>query len=79
MPKCWQTPHSNCEKTSMKTAEIPAKKPITVKFQRTAIFGYVGLLILMPLWMFVFAREKATAMALFLPCTYCHYYFLLKA
>lgn len=58
MPKCWQTPHSNCEKTSMKTAEIPAKKPITVKFQRTAIFGYVGLLILMPLWMFVFAPRE---------------------
>ena len=42
----------------MKTAEIPAKKPITIKFQRTAIFGYVGLLILMPLWMFVFSPRE---------------------
>ena len=32
------------------------KKPVTKKFQRLALFGYVGLLILMPLWMFVFAR-----------------------
>lgn len=31
------------------------KKSITLKFQRTAIIGYVGLLILMPLWLFFIA------------------------
>ncbi|WP_350547436.1 MULTISPECIES: DUF2069 domain-containing protein, partial [Gammaproteobacteria] len=36
----------------MTTADSPAKKPITVKFQRAALFGYVGLLILIPLWMY---------------------------
>ena len=36
-------------------ASEPAKKPITIKFQRLALFGYIGLLILMPLWMFVLA------------------------
>ena len=36
----------------MNTAQPPAKKPITVKFQRIALIGYIGLLILMPLWMY---------------------------
>ncbi|KHM49495.1 membrane protein [Pseudoalteromonas distincta] len=36
----------------MTTADSPAKKPITVKFQRAALFGYVGLLVLIPLWMY---------------------------
>ncbi|MDP4983038.1 DUF2069 domain-containing protein [Pseudoalteromonas tunicata] len=31
------------------------KKSITKKFQRLALFGYIGLLILMPLWMFMFS------------------------
>jgi uncharacterized membrane protein len=39
----------------MTPADIPEKKPITIKFQRTALLGYVGLLILMPLWMFILA------------------------
>ena len=33
----------------MNTAQPPAKKPITVKFQRIALIGYIGLLILIPL------------------------------
>jgi uncharacterized membrane protein len=42
----------------MNIAENPAKKPITIKFQRLAIFGYVGLLILMPLWLFLLAPRE---------------------
>ena len=29
------------------------KKPLTQRFQKMALVGYVGLLILMPLWLFV--------------------------
>lgn len=36
----------------------PEKKAITVLFQRIALFGYFGLLILMPLWMFVFVPRE---------------------
>jgi uncharacterized membrane protein len=42
----------------MKAAAVTAKKPITIKFQRLALFGYVGLLLLMPLWMFVFSPRE---------------------
>ncbi|ATC94206.1 DUF2069 domain-containing protein [Pseudoalteromonas tunicata] len=35
------------------------KKSITKKFQRLALFGYIGLLILMPLWMFMFSPRDA--------------------
>ncbi|MFY8275453.1 DUF2069 domain-containing protein [Pseudoalteromonas sp. SSDWG2] len=39
-----------------------AKKPITKRFQLLAIIGYVGLLILMPLWLFVLsARDDYSA------------------
>ena len=34
------------------------KKSITQKFQRLALFVYAGLLILMPLWMFVFSPRE---------------------
>lgn len=37
---------------------LPAKKAITLTFQRIALFGYFGLLILMPLWMFVFVPRE---------------------
>ncbi|MBQ4833304.1 DUF2069 domain-containing protein [Pseudoalteromonas sp. MMG010] len=36
------------------SSAVTAKKTITKRFQRTALFGYIGLLTLMPLWMFVF-------------------------
>ncbi|WP_273048338.1 DUF2069 domain-containing protein [Pseudoalteromonas sp.] len=42
----------------MNTAQNPAKKPITIKFQRTAIVGYIGLFILMPLWMYVVPPQE---------------------
>ncbi|QZO14196.1 DUF2069 domain-containing protein [Pseudoalteromonas piscicida] len=35
-----------------------AKKPITRRFQRFALVGYFGLLILMPLWLFVLAPRE---------------------
>ncbi|MFC0117022.1 DUF2069 domain-containing protein [Pseudoalteromonas xiamenensis] len=34
------------------------KQPITKRYQRFALFGYIGLLILMPLWMFVFEPRE---------------------
>lgn len=34
------------------------KQPITKKFQTLALIGYIGLLILMPLWMFVFEPRE---------------------
>ena len=53
----------------MNTADTPAKKPITVKFQRTAIFGYVGLLLLFPLWMYFVPplNGNASFVSLFVP------------
>lgn len=47
----------------MNTAVEPAKKPITIRFQRIALFGYIGLLILMPLWMFVLAPREGYTFA----------------
>jgi uncharacterized membrane protein len=35
-----------------------AKQPITKKYQTLALVGYVGLLILMPLWLFVFEPRE---------------------
>ncbi|XQF92097.1 DUF2069 domain-containing protein [Pseudoalteromonas espejiana] len=53
----------------MNTADTPAKKPITIKFQRAAIFGYVGLLVLIPLWMYFVPplNGNASIAALFMP------------
>ncbi|MEL0642301.1 DUF2069 domain-containing protein [Pseudoalteromonas aliena] len=53
----------------MNTADNPAKKPITVKFQRAALFGYVGLLALIPLWMYFVPplNGNASLVSLFLP------------
>ena len=53
----------------MNTADTPSKKPITVKFQRTAIFGYVGLLLLFPLWMYFVPplNGNASFVSLFVP------------
>ncbi|KPH94230.1 hypothetical protein AMS58_13070 [Pseudoalteromonas porphyrae] len=34
------------------------KKAITVRFQRTAIIGYIGLLVLMPIWLFLIAPRE---------------------
>jgi uncharacterized membrane protein len=36
----------------------PTKQPITVTYQRLAIFGYVGLLVLMPTWLFWLAPRE---------------------
>ena len=46
-----------------------AKKPVTIKFQRLAIFGYVGLLLLMPIWMYMVPTqpESVSLMSLFVP------------
>lgn len=38
-------------------SDIP-KKPSTIKFQRLALFGYVGLLLLMPIWLFLIAPRE---------------------
>ncbi|RZM76416.1 DUF2069 domain-containing protein [Pseudoalteromonas rubra] len=38
-------------------SKIP-KKPVTKRFQASALIGYVGLLILMPLWLFVLAPRE---------------------
>ena len=35
-----------------------AKKPITKRFQFFALTGYIGLLILMPLWLFVLSPRE---------------------
>ena len=35
-----------------------AKKPITKRFQRFALIGYIGLLILMPVWLFLIAPRE---------------------
>jgi len=53
----------------MNTAQPPAKKPITVKFQRIALIGYIGLLILMPLWMYFVPPQEGPldVMSLFVP------------
>ena len=53
----------------MNTADIPAKKPITIKFQRTALIGYIGLFILMPLWMYIVPPQERPldVVSLFLP------------
>ncbi|KDC55086.1 DUF2069 domain-containing protein [Pseudoalteromonas sp. S3431] len=53
----------------MNTADNPAKKPITIKFQRAALFGYVGLLVLIPLWMYFVPplNGNASLVSLFLP------------
>ncbi|WP_440053419.1 DUF2069 domain-containing protein [Pseudoalteromonas sp. T1lg65] len=34
------------------------KKPITKRFQTFALSGYIGLLVLMPLWLFVLAPRE---------------------
>jgi uncharacterized membrane protein len=34
------------------------KKPLTQRFQKMALVGYLGLLILMPLWLFVFSPRE---------------------
>lgn len=53
----------------MNTAQPPAKKPITVKFQRIALIGYIGLLVLMPLWMYFVPPQEGPldVMSLFVP------------
>ncbi|MCK8122639.1 DUF2069 domain-containing protein [Pseudoalteromonas sp. 2CM32C] len=53
----------------MNTAQPPAKKPITVKFQRIALIGYIGLLVLMPLWMYFLPPQEGPldVMSLFVP------------
>ena len=53
----------------MNTAQPPAKKPITVKFQRIALIGYIGLLILMPLWMYFVPPQEGPldVISLFVP------------
>ncbi|CAM4399020.1 DUF2069 domain-containing protein [Pseudoalteromonas ostreae] len=33
--------------------QLTPKKAITIRFQRIAIIGYIGLLLLMPLWLFL--------------------------
>lgn len=38
-------------------SQIP-KKTVTKRFQASALIGYVGLLILMPLWLFVLAPRE---------------------
>ncbi|TGV20999.1 DUF2069 domain-containing protein [Pseudoalteromonas sp. MEBiC 03607] len=35
-----------------------AKKPITKRFQRFALIGYIGLLVLMPIWLFLIAPRE---------------------
>ncbi|WP_105254529.1 DUF2069 domain-containing protein [Pseudoalteromonas sp. T1lg75] len=35
-----------------------AKKPLTKRYQRLALVGYIGLLLLMPLWLFVFSPRS---------------------
>ena len=54
--------------------QLTPKKALTVRFQRIAIIGYVGLLLLMPLWLFLIAPEKATVMVLSLWCIFYHCY-----
>ncbi|MEH6395783.1 DUF2069 domain-containing protein [Pseudoalteromonas sp.] len=38
--------------------QLTPKKALTVRFQRIAIIGYVGLLLLMPLWLFLIAPRE---------------------
>ncbi|MCQ8877141.1 DUF2069 domain-containing protein [Pseudoalteromonas shioyasakiensis] len=40
------------------TATNTAKKALTLRFQRIALFGYFGLLILMPVWLFLIAPRE---------------------
>ena len=40
-----------------------AKKPITKRYQLLALTGYIGLLILMPLWMFVLVPRTDYSLA----------------
>ncbi len=40
------------------TATNTAKKALTVRFQRIALFGYFGLLILMPVWLFLISPRE---------------------
>ena len=35
-----------------------AKKPITKRFQSFALIGYIGLLVLMPIWLFLIAPRE---------------------
>lgn len=43
-----------------KAAHPPSveKKAITVRFQRIALFGYFGLLVLMPIWLYLIAPRE---------------------
>ncbi|CAH9054657.1 hypothetical protein PSECIP111951_01083 [Pseudoalteromonas holothuriae] len=34
------------------------KKPLTLFYQRLALFGYIGLLILMPTWLYILAPRE---------------------
>ncbi|MCF6435780.1 DUF2069 domain-containing protein [Pseudoalteromonas sp. MMG022] len=36
----------------------PIKQPITITYQRLALFGYIGLLLLMPIWLFIIAPRE---------------------
>ncbi|OHU86598.1 MULTISPECIES: DUF2069 domain-containing protein [Pseudoalteromonas] len=36
----------------------PIKQPITITYQRLALFGYIGLLLLMPIWLFIVAPRE---------------------
>ncbi|CAM4155128.1 DUF2069 domain-containing protein [Pseudoalteromonas byunsanensis] len=36
----------------------PIKQPITITYQRLALFGYVGLLLLMPIWLFILVPRE---------------------
>ncbi|CAH9057349.1 hypothetical protein PSECIP111854_01979 [Pseudoalteromonas sp. CIP111854] len=36
----------------------PQKKPLTLFYQRLALFGYIGLLILMPTWLYILAPRE---------------------
>lgn len=49
--------------------EVIEKKPITKRFQAFALIGYVGLLVLMPLWLFYLAPRTQYSTAF----TFCLY------
>jgi uncharacterized membrane protein len=49
--------------------EVIEKKVVTKRFQAMALFGYVGLLILMPLWLF-YLEPRSQYSATFTFCLY---------